>query len=534
MATVELAEDTVLGRRVALKRMKPAADARGLSRLRREALIGASVSHPNLVSIYDVVTTSEGEQVIVMEYVPGETLRDLLFRETRLAPDDALQILRGVGAALDAIHRQGIVHRDVKPANILLGRDGTVKLADLGVAAVPDGTRITTAGGLVGTFAYMAPEQLEGAPATPAIDVYALAAVAFEALSGRKARTERNPVAIAHAIATQPPPDLREAWPEAPAEAAKLLVRGMAKHPERRPRSASELVGRLNAALEPHTTAPQAFAPVAAAKAISAPMAAARPTSPPLAAAKATSAPAAAAKPSLAPAPVRRRRPWAAIVAAALISLVALGVALVVILGSRSSTPHRAPASAARPVKPTGSSSRPRPSTGAAASSSTSTSSAASGSTAPPSAASSSTAPPSAASSSTTPPSAASGSTTPTEAGAPAQVSGAVATSPVSAVESFYGLAASHRYAQAWALADPTFQAQLRGYQSFAAQQAGDRSITFDSARLIRQSANAATVAVQTTSVRDDGTHHCSGTVDVVRSGASASWLLHLIAINCT
>ena len=164
MATVVLAQDTVLGREVALKQIKTGGDERSLSRLRREALIGASVSHPNLVSIYDVVTLEDGDQVIVMEYVPGETLRDALFRETRLDPVTALRVLEGVSAGLDAIHREGIVHRDVKPANILLGAGDTVKLADLGVASIPDRTQITTDGAARGDV------QLHGARAAERLD----------------------------------------------------------------------------------------------------------------------------------------------------------------------------------------------------------------------------------------------------------------------------------------------------------------------------------------------------------------------------
>jgi hypothetical protein len=104
----------------------------------------------------------------------------------------------------------------------------------------------------------------------------------------------------------------------------------------------------------------------------------------------------------------------------------------------------------------------------------------------------------------------------------------------VAAVESFYSLAASHRYAQAWALADPTFRAQLGGYRSFQAGQAGDRSITFDATHVLSRSSGDVTVAVQTTSVRTGGTQRCLGTVDLVSGGGSGSWLLHLIHINCT
>ncbi len=255
MATVVLAEDTLLGRQVALKRLSAAADPRGMLRLRREALAGASISHHNLVSIYDVIDDEAGDLVIVMEYVEGQTLRQALDTRGRLPVPEALRILEGVAAGLDSIHRQGIVHRDVKPSNILLGADGAVKVADLGIASVPDRTRITTTGSVLGSLSYMSPEQLADRPSTPAIDVYALAAVSFEILSGRKARRAPNAMALAHAIATQPPPDLRDAWAAAPPEVAELLKRGMARDPEARPRSAGELFGRLRAGLDPSATA---------------------------------------------------------------------------------------------------------------------------------------------------------------------------------------------------------------------------------------------------------------------------------------
>ncbi len=238
MATVDLAEDTRLGRFVALKRMAGTVDVTGLSRLRREALAGASLNHPNLVSVYDIVTLEDGELIIVMEYVEGETLRERLTREGRLAPSDALPLLASAAAGLDAIHGAGIVHRDVKPSNILLGEDGAVKVADLGVASVPDRTQITTSGSIIGSLNYMAPEQLEPGPVTPALDVYALSAVAFEVLSGTKAREAPNPVALAHVIATKPPPRLGDAWPGAPRAVTELLQRGMSRRDVQRPPAA--------------------------------------------------------------------------------------------------------------------------------------------------------------------------------------------------------------------------------------------------------------------------------------------------------
>jgi serine/threonine protein kinase len=185
MATVTLAEDTLLGREVALKRVYGTGDPQGSLRLKREALVGASLNHPNLVSVYDAETQDDGDVVIVMEYVEGETLSDVLRAGGPMRPEEAVRILEGVAAALDAIHARGIVHRDVKPANILLGHEGAVKLADLGVADVANRTNITSSGALVGSFSYMAPEQLEGASPSPGMDIYALAAVAFKSARAR-------------------------------------------------------------------------------------------------------------------------------------------------------------------------------------------------------------------------------------------------------------------------------------------------------------------------------------------------------------
>ena len=517
MSTVELAEDTLLGRRVALKRLHLDENTQGHSRLRREALIGASLTHPNLVSIFDILTAAEGDDVIVMEYIEGETLADLV-RRGKPGTDIALRILTGVSAALDAIHAQRIVHRDVKPGNILLGIDGSVKLADLGIAAVPDRTRITTDGAVLGTFSYMAPEQLEGARATPAVDVYALAAVAFEVLSGKRARTESNPVALAHAISTQPPPDLRSVWPEAPAAAAELLTRGMARDPGTRPRSAGELTARLQAALEPQTTAPinppapappPAQAPperrrpgVAAAAAAAGAGAAAAGESSAANAARAARPPARAAvrqtprPPRVAPAgtgPGRRSRGPALALAGLLIAAVLAVIIIASSSGSSHNTAQTSPPKRASTHHAAVASGKPS-STGSATTSSSS-----------PAAGSASTA-----------------------ASAPSGGPGA----PVSAVESFYHLAAAHQYSAAWALADSTFRSQLQGYQSFQNGQSGDRSITFDSASVTSQSGNAATVYVRTTSVRDNGTQHCYGPVSVVRG--SSGWLLDHIDINCT
>jgi len=258
MARVLLAEDERLGRDVAIKQMHSSAPEDSARRLQREARIGAAMSHPNLVSVFDIETDDESV-LIVMEYVEGETLRDALSHGP-LESDRALDVVRDIAAALDHIHAQGVVHRDVKPANVLMARDGA-KLADLGIATAAEATRITVSGTVLGTAAYMAPEQVEGERAGPAADVYALAAVAFEALSGRKAREGATPMEIAQRAATEPPPDLREAWPGAPAGAAEALARGMAADAADRPASAGELADLLESGIGGRETGPTLLAP---------------------------------------------------------------------------------------------------------------------------------------------------------------------------------------------------------------------------------------------------------------------------------
>ena len=256
MASVLLCEDERLGRQVAVKRLHADSPVDVEQRFKREARLGASLNHPNLVSVFDTATDEEGV-LIVMEYVDGQPLSRLL-RRGPLRPEEVRKMILDVGDALDHAHGQGVVHRDVKPGNVLIRDDGMTKLVDLGIATASDGTRITRSGMVLGTAAYMAPEQLDGRGAGPPADVYALAAIAFEALSGHKPREGKTPMEIAHSMATEPPPDVREAWPKAPPAVAAVLQRGMALEPEARPSSAGELAHELADALdeEPDRTAP--------------------------------------------------------------------------------------------------------------------------------------------------------------------------------------------------------------------------------------------------------------------------------------
>jgi serine/threonine-protein kinase len=255
MATVFLCEDERLRRNVAVKRLHPYSSADDVAtRFEREARLGASLNHPGLVAVFDTVPDEEGD-LIVMEYVPGETLGQALKRGP-LSSRRAIETVGAVAAALDHAHSHGVLHRDIKPGNILLREDGVVKLADLGIATAAEQTRITKSGTLLGTAAYMSPEQLEGGEAERRSDVYALATVAFEALGGRKARLGATPLEVAHQIATEPVPDLRDAWPDAPPAAAEALARGMARNLDDRPDSAGQLALELDRALSERRVSP--------------------------------------------------------------------------------------------------------------------------------------------------------------------------------------------------------------------------------------------------------------------------------------
>ena len=247
MARVVLAEDERLRRRVAIKALHAEGLEDSTQRFEREARMGASLNHPNLVSVYDVATDRESV-LIVMEYVEGKTLKEAI-AEGPLDEETAIAVIDDVAAALDHAHEAGIVHRDVKPANILIREDGVAKLADLGIATAAESTRITRSGMVLGTAVYMAPEQLEGEKLGPAADIYSLAAVAFEALSGRKAREGASPMEIAHKAANGPAPDLLDAWPEAPPAAARALARGMARDPGDRQATAGALAEELERSL---------------------------------------------------------------------------------------------------------------------------------------------------------------------------------------------------------------------------------------------------------------------------------------------
>jgi eukaryotic-like serine/threonine-protein kinase len=221
------------------------------------------------------------------------------------------------------------VHRDVKPGNVLLRRDGVTKLVDLGIATAQDHTRLTHSGMVLGTAAYMAPEQLEGDETTRATDIYALGVVAYEALTGERAREGRTPLELAHRIATSPPPDLRDALPDASPQAAEVLKRAMARDPRDRPASAGELASGLARALEEPPTAPTRAVPPTRMAPRAVPVPAPAPAATP-----------AAAKPPPPTAPPRRpgptpgKRPVGAIALALVFLVLAAAVVIAAVLSS--------------------------------------------------------------------------------------------------------------------------------------------------------------------------------------------------------
>ncbi|MFJ1811256.1 MULTISPECIES: serine/threonine-protein kinase [unclassified Streptomyces] len=221
MGTVWRAHDDVLAREVAVKKLHPQPQldddelATLFERTRREARSAARISHPNVIVVHDVVD-DEGLPAIVMEYVPSTTLGDLTEAHGPVPPEEAARIGRGVIAALRAAHRAGILHRDVKPANVLLADDGRVILTDFGIAQASETSALTRTGQLVGSVDFIAPERLVGAPPGPEADLWGLGATLFQAVDGRSPFLRNSVTETMYAIAMEPVPQLRSAGPLAP------------------------------------------------------------------------------------------------------------------------------------------------------------------------------------------------------------------------------------------------------------------------------------------------------------------------------
>ena len=248
MGDVWAATDTVLERQVAVKILRPSLDDEEVfaRRFRNEALHTANLAHVNVATVFDY-GEEDNLAYLVMELVPGEPLSDLVKREGALPPEQVRAIMAQAALALGAAHEAGVVHRDVKPANILLMPDGTVKLTDFGIARAIDGSGHTQTGEVLGTPHYLSPEQALGEAATGASDLYALGVVAHEMLTGRRPFDKGTPVATALAQVNEPPPPLPD---HVPSGLRSLIEACLEKKPADRPASARELGERLGMAEE--------------------------------------------------------------------------------------------------------------------------------------------------------------------------------------------------------------------------------------------------------------------------------------------
>ncbi|HET7807664.1 MAG TPA: protein kinase [Gaiellaceae bacterium] len=305
MGTVHLAHDVELDRPVAVKLLAAslAGDEAFRRRFLREARVAARLSHPNVVAVYDAGETEDGLPYIVMEYVDGATLEG----RGPLPPAEAVGLALQACHGLAHAHEHGLVHRDVKPHNLLLRSDGTLKVADFGIARAAEATALTQVGTVLGTAAYLAPEQAAGEAVTPATDVYALGAVLYELLTGRP---PYEPTSLADLAERPEIPPVSELAPQVSRGVEDAVMRALARNPDYRQSSAAELARELG----DRPTAPTRVAPAA---------------------------------------PRRRSRGWllAAVAAVVLVAAAALGV----VLGTRGGDkpPPRRPAPAAvRPIPP--------------------------------------------------------------------------------------------------------------------------------------------------------------------------------------
>lgn len=247
MGEVWQAEDELILRQVAIKILKEeyVSDPLFIERFRSEAKSAALVEHEGIANVYDYGEDANAAY-LVMELVPGESLSRIIEREKKLPDTRVLDIMAQTSRALGAAHARGLVHRDIKPGNLLITPEGKVKITDFGIARVGDQVPLTKTGQVMGTVQYLAPEQATGKPSTPATDLYSLGVVAYEALSGKRPFTGENQMAIAMAHINEMPQALPESIDP---RVQNLVLSCLAKKPNQRPESANSLAIRAEALL---------------------------------------------------------------------------------------------------------------------------------------------------------------------------------------------------------------------------------------------------------------------------------------------
>ncbi|MGI5237716.1 serine/threonine-protein kinase [Dactylosporangium sp. CA-139066] len=250
MGQVFRATDKTLGRTVAVKVLLPGhvSNVEFGRRFRSEARLMASIGHPGVVGVYDYGETPEGTLFLVMAYVDGRPLGELIAAEGTLSVEETLAIVAQAADALHAAHEKGIIHRDVKPGNLLVGEGGAVTLVDFGVARSESVTSVTKVNAVIGTALYMSPEQASGDPISPSADIYALGVVAYHCLTGAPPFNGNSPLEIAIKHLQDEPPPLPE---DLPAATRALVERAMAKDPEERFPTAAAMAAAARSAADP-------------------------------------------------------------------------------------------------------------------------------------------------------------------------------------------------------------------------------------------------------------------------------------------
>ena len=247
MGHVYLAHDRVLDRNVALKMLKAryAENEEFVERFRREAKSAASLSHPHIVPVFDGGETGDGTYYIAMEYLPGGTLKDRIASGRTLPPRAVVEVALEIAGALQAAHTRGVIHRDIKPRNILITDSGHIKVTDFGIARAAEATTVSDLGDILGSVKYMSPEQAAGEQAGPASDLYSLGVVLYEMLTGTVPYAVDTPWDVAVEHSGGPPHRPREVNPEVPEGLDSLVMRLLASDPEDRYASATQLIKEL-------------------------------------------------------------------------------------------------------------------------------------------------------------------------------------------------------------------------------------------------------------------------------------------------